>query len=67
MFFASDNAGPAHPKVMESLIKANAGYRSGYGADTEMDSVRAQIRDTFEAPEAAVFFNLIRRRSYSYI
>ncbi|MDE0851422.1 beta-eliminating lyase-related protein [Yoonia sp.] len=55
MFFASDNAGPAHPKVMESLIKANAGYRSGYGADAEMDIVKAQIRDTFEAPEAAVF------------
>ena len=55
MFFASDNAGPAHPKVMESLIKANVGYRSGYGADAEMDIVKAQIRDTFEAPEAAVF------------
>ena len=55
MFFASDNAGPAHPKVMEALIRANEGYRSGYGADTEMAAVTKMIRDVFEAPEAAVY------------
>jgi threonine aldolase len=55
MFFASDNGGPAHPKVMEALIAANQGYASGYGADPIMDEVRAQIRDVFEAPEAAVY------------
>lgn len=55
MFFASDNAGPAHPKVMAALAEANNGYRSGYGADPEMDAVRTLIRDLFEAPEAAVY------------
>lgn len=55
MFFASDNSGPAHPKVMEALIRANDGYRFGYGADAEMDRVRQMIRDAFEAPEAAVY------------
>ncbi|WP_342069603.1 threonine aldolase family protein [Yoonia algicola] len=55
MFFASDNAGPAHPKVMEALIAANDGYAMGYGADPIMDTVRTQIRDVFEAPEAAVY------------
>lgn len=55
MFFASDNAGPAHPKVMEALVAANTGYALGYGADPIMDTVRAQIRDVFEAPEAAVY------------
>jgi threonine aldolase len=55
MFFASDNAGPAHPKVMEALMRANAGYAMGYGADPIMDEVRAQIRDVFEAPNAAVY------------
>jgi threonine aldolase len=55
MFFASDNAGPAHPKVMQALIDANAGYAKSYGADTIMDEVRDQIRSLFEAPEAAVF------------
>ncbi|MBB5722668.1 threonine aldolase [Loktanella ponticola] len=55
MFFASDNSGPTHPKVLEALVNANNGYRSGYGADAEMDIVTAQIRELFEAPDAAVF------------
>ncbi|WP_333714670.1 threonine aldolase family protein [Yoonia sp.] len=55
MFFASDNAGPAHPKVMEALVKANAGYAMGYGAEPIMDEVRASIREIFEAPDAAVY------------
>ena len=55
MFFASDNAGPAHPKVMEALVAANQGYAMGYGADPIMEEVRAQVRTVFEAPEAAVY------------
>jgi len=55
MFFASDNSGPAHPKVMDAMLRANDGYRFGYGADAEMDRVRQGIRDLFEAPEAAVY------------
>jgi len=54
MFFASDNAGPAHPKVMEALMAANEGYAMGYGADPIMDDVRAKMRDVFEAPDAMV-------------
>ncbi len=55
MYFASDNAGPAHPKVMEALVAANQGYAMGYGADPIMDEVRAKVREIFEAPEAAVY------------
>jgi threonine aldolase len=55
MFFASDNGGPAHPRVIEALIAANQGYASGYGADPIMDVVRAQVRTVFEAPDAEVF------------
>ena len=55
MFFASDNSGPAHPSVMDAMLRANDGYRFGYGADAEMDRVRQGIRDLFEAPEAAVY------------
>ena len=55
MFFASDNAGPVHPKVMDALVQANSGYRPGYGADAEMVAVTQQIRDIFEAPDAAVY------------
>jgi len=55
MFFASDNAGPVHPKVIEALAAANQGYASPYGADPIMDTVQARIRALFEAPEAAVY------------
>ncbi|GAA6163920.1 beta-eliminating lyase-related protein [Pelagimonas sp. KU-00592-HH] len=55
MFFASDNAGIAHPAIMEALTRANTGYAMPYGADPIMDEVRTQIRDIFEAPEAAVY------------
>ncbi len=55
MFFASDNAGPAHPQVMAALNDVNAGFAMPYGVDPLMDEVRAQIRDLFEAPQAAVY------------
>ena len=55
MFFASDNAGPVHPKVMQALNDANTGYAMPYGNDEIMNRVRAQVREIFEAPDAAVF------------
>ncbi|MEZ5676641.1 L-threonine aldolase [Thalassovita litoralis] len=55
MFFASDNAGPVHPKIIEALAQANQGYALGYGNDPQMAQVRQQIRDLFEAPDAAVY------------
>jgi threonine aldolase len=55
MFFASDNSGPVHPAILESLSRANAGYAMGYGNDPYSKSVALKIRDTFEAPEAAVY------------
>jgi len=55
MFFASDNAGPAHPSVLTALANANQGYAMPYGADPIMDEVRTKIRDIFEAPNAEVF------------
>ena len=55
MFFASDNTSGAAPEVMAALLRANDGYARGYGADAIMDRVRAQVREIFEAPEAAVF------------
>lgn len=55
MFFASDNAGPAHPQVMERVIAANTGHQLPYGNDDMMEEVRTGIRRVFEAPEAEVF------------
>lgn len=53
--FASDNAGPMHPTVLEAVIAANEGYQMPYGNDTIMAEVEEQLRATFEAPDAAVF------------
>jgi threonine aldolase len=55
MFFASDNAGPVHPQVMQAVSDANQGYAMGYGADAQMDQVRQMLRDLFEAPDAAIY------------
>ncbi len=55
MFFASDNAGPVHPQIMDRLSAANADYAMPYGKDPIMDEVRDSIRTAFEAPEAAVY------------
>ncbi|MGI1662615.1 threonine aldolase family protein [Palleronia sp. KMU-117] len=55
MHFASDNTGPAHPKVIEALHRANEGYALPYGADPLTERVQERIREVFEAPEAAVY------------
>ncbi|MGJ8627754.1 MAG: threonine aldolase family protein [Sulfitobacter sp.] len=55
MFFASDNAGPVHPQIMDRVIAANADYAMPYGKDPIMDEVRDRIRAAFEAPEAEVY------------
>jgi threonine aldolase len=55
MHFASDNTAPVAPEIMAALNDANKGYATSYGDDQIMDRVRAQIRDLFEAPNAAVY------------
>lgn len=55
MFFASDNSGPVHPQVMQALNAANTGYAMPYGDDPIMSAVRENLRDIFEAPDAAVY------------
>ncbi len=54
MNFASDNTGPVHPNVMAALNAANMGYALPYGADDATAQAVQDIRDVFEAPEAAV-------------
>lgn len=55
MFFASDNAGPAHPNVMQRVNAANSGHAMPYGDDPIMAEVRTRLRAVFEAPDAAVY------------
>jgi len=55
MYFASDNSGPMHPAVAQAMIAVDTGFQPSYGTDPIMDGVRTQIRELFEAPEAAVY------------
>lgn len=55
MNFASDNAGPMHPQVLDAMVRANDGYEMPYGNDSIMLGVRDAIQTTFEAPDAAVY------------
>jgi len=55
MQFASDNAGPALPAVMQAMSAANAGYMPSYGDEALMDQVRDRLRALFEAPQASVY------------
>ncbi|WP_415184351.1 threonine aldolase family protein [Phaeovulum sp.] len=55
MNFASDNSSAAAPEIMAALAAANTGFAMPYGSDPIMARVRAQLRDLFEAPKAAVY------------
>ena len=55
MHFASDNTSGCPPQIMAALLRANDGYAMGYGNDDFMTRVRDQLREVFEAPEAAVY------------
>lgn len=55
MNFASDNTSATAPEIMAAIAAANEGSAMPYGNDPAMDEVRARLRETFEAPEAAVF------------
>lgn len=52
--FASDNAGPVHPRIFEALAEANAGHALPYGADPWTARAVEAVRTVFEAPEAEV-------------
>lgn len=46
--FASDNAAPAHPAMLEALAKANAGVAPSYGGDEWTKRAEAMLREVFE-------------------
>ena len=54
--FASDNAAPAHPKVVEAVLAANVEAAPSYGDDALTLRAADLIRTTFESPDAEVLF-----------
>ncbi len=54
MSFASDNAAPAHPAILEAIARANSGVAPSYGGDDWTKAAEAALRDVFET-NCAVF------------
>ena len=51
MNFSSDTAAPAHPSVLEAMMRANAGPAPSYGADKITVRVRALLAQVFETED----------------
>lgn len=54
--FASDNAAPAHPRVLQALHDVNVGTAAAYGADAVTERAADALRQAFDAPDAEVHF-----------
>jgi threonine aldolase len=46
-WFASDNTAPAHPKIMEALIRTNHGHARSYGGDAETMALKDEMGAVF--------------------
>ncbi len=54
MFFASDNASGASPRVLDAIVRANTGFAMPYSADDQVRLAEAKISELFEK-ECTVF------------
>ncbi|HEX5143057.1 MAG TPA: beta-eliminating lyase-related protein [Mycobacterium sp.] len=54
--FASDNAAPAHPQVIEAIVAANDGTAPSYGDDAVTARAAGALRAAFDSPDAEVLF-----------
>lgn len=55
MSFQSDTTAPAHPALLEALVRANDGAAASYGNDTVSARVKAQLREIFSTDLELVF------------
>lgn len=55
MDFSSDTSAPAHPRILEALMAANAGMAPSYGADDFTVRAVSLLRDIFETDLEAYF------------
>lgn len=51
MNFSSDTSAPAHPKVVEAIVAANAGMQASYGSDTVTAALREKLAAVFETED----------------
>lgn len=48
MYFASDNAAPVHPRILEAIAEANHGHALPYGNDPFTRQAKAALSELFE-------------------
>lgn len=52
-WFASDNTAPAHPKIIEAIIRVNQGHARSYGQDDETMALKDEMGALFNvSPES---------------
>lgn len=56
--FASDNAAPVHPQVLDAIVAANADAVASYGNDPVTPRAADAIKAVFDSPDAEVLFAL---------
>lgn len=56
--FASDNAAPAHPTVIDAIVAANDGAVASYGNDAATQRAAEAVKAAFDSPDAEVLFAL---------
>lgn len=57
MNFLSDTTAPAHPDLLDAMIKANEGFAPSYGADAVSARVESRLKEIFETDLKLVFTN----------
>jgi len=55
MNFLSDTTAPAHPALLDAMVRANEGFATSYGADPVSQRVKARLTDLFETELEVVF------------
>lgn len=51
MDFSSDTSAPAHPSVIDALVRVNSGMEGSYGNDSVTARVRGLLAETFETDD----------------
>jgi threonine aldolase len=54
-FFASDNASPVHPRVLEAITAANSGHAVAYGDDPWTTRARKAVSELFDIDTETFF------------
>ncbi len=55
MNFLSDTTAPAHPALLDAMMRANEGFAPSYGADPVSAGVKARLTDLFETDLDVLF------------